>query len=199
MLVKVVEGMHRHSAADVLLDVRVPALVVAGGRDPWTPPALARQMAEAMPDAELHVFGEASHSLPIEEPDALEALVLGWLAERFPPWAAGPGRTVGRHWIGWADSDPTRPQPPTRARVGLLAGGLALVVAGVAVLVALASAAGLVGRDDRPAMDGPGAASTTAPGTRPGRARGHRLEPPAVRPGRCGWRWRPTRPPGPGG
>ena len=38
--------------------------------------------------------------------------------------------------------DPTRPQPPTRARVGLLAGGLALVVAGVAVLAfVLASAA----------------------------------------------------------
>jgi hypothetical protein len=42
-------------------------------------------VAEAMPDAELHVLGEASHSLPIGEPGALEALVLGWLAERFPP------------------------------------------------------------------------------------------------------------------
>jgi pimeloyl-ACP methyl ester carboxylesterase len=96
VLVKVAEGMHRHSAADVLPDVRVPALVVAGGRDPWTPPALARQMAEAMPDAELHVLGEASHSLPIEEPDALEALVLGWLAERFPPRGGrGPAAQSG--------------------------------------------------------------------------------------------------------
>jgi pimeloyl-ACP methyl ester carboxylesterase len=96
VLVKVAEGMHRHSAADVLPDVRVPALVVAGGRDPWTPPALARQMAEAMPDAELHVLGEASHSLPIEEPDALEALVLGWLAERFPPRGGrGPAARSG--------------------------------------------------------------------------------------------------------
>ena len=57
---------------------------------------------------------------------------------------------------------PTRPQPaPGRARAGLLAGGLLLVVAGVAVLAwALASSAGLVGRDD-PAMADPPA--TTAP------------------------------------
>jgi pimeloyl-ACP methyl ester carboxylesterase len=48
-------------------------------------PLVLVKVAEGMPDAELHVLGEASHSLPIEEPDALEALVLGWLAERFPP------------------------------------------------------------------------------------------------------------------
>jgi uncharacterized membrane protein (UPF0127 family) len=61
--------------------------------------------------------------------------------------------------------DPAQSQPPTRARVGLLAGGLVLVVAGVAVLAfVLASAAGLVGRDDPPAMADPGAAPTTAPG-----------------------------------
>ncbi|HVG66433.1 MAG TPA: DUF192 domain-containing protein [Actinomycetota bacterium] len=75
--------------------------------------------------------------------------------------------------------DPTRPQPPTRARVGLLAGGLALVVAGVAVLAfVLASAAGLVGRDDPPAMADPGAAPTTAPGTSAGAEPvAYRLEP----------------------
>ncbi|HEV8423681.1 MAG TPA: alpha/beta hydrolase [Actinomycetes bacterium] len=95
VLVKAAEGMHRHSAADVLPEVGVPALVVAGGRDPWTPPALAEQMAEALPDAELHVLEEASHSLPIEEPEALEDLVLGWLAERFPPRRRAPGPSAG--------------------------------------------------------------------------------------------------------
>jgi hypothetical protein len=65
--------------------------------------------------------------------------------------------------------------------VGLLAGGLALVVAAVAVLAfVLASAAGLVGRDDPPAMADPGAAPTTAPdasaGTEPATV-AYRLEP----------------------
>jgi uncharacterized membrane protein (UPF0127 family) len=51
---------------------------------------------------------------------------------------------------------PTHPPTParTRARPVLLAGGLALVAAGVAVLAwVLASAAGLVGGGDDPAMD----------------------------------------------
>jgi uncharacterized protein len=62
--------------------------------------------------------------------------------------------------------DPARPQPPTRARVGLLAGGLLLLVAGVALLAwALASAAGLVRRDDPPAMAEPRPGPTTSPPT----------------------------------
>jgi uncharacterized protein len=65
--------------------------------------------------------------------------------------------------------DPTQPQPPTRARVGLLAGGVLLLVAGVALLAwALASAAGLVGRDDPPAAAGPRPGPTTSPPTTPG-------------------------------
>ena len=50
--------------------------------------------------------------------------------------------------------DPTPPRRPPRT--ALLVAGLVLVVAGVAaVALALASSAGLVGRDDRPAMADP--------------------------------------------
>jgi uncharacterized protein len=53
------------------------------------------------------------------------------------------------------DRPPPAPAPtPSRARPALLAGGLALVAAGVAVLAwVLAGAAGLVGGGDDPAMD----------------------------------------------
>jgi uncharacterized protein len=69
--------------------------------------------------------------------------------------------------------DPTT--TPTRARIGLLAAGLLLLVAGVAVLAwVLASSAGLVGRDDSPAMADPPA--TTASGATP-RTVAYRLEP----------------------
>ena len=69
--------------------------------------------------------------------------------------------------------------PPSVGRVALLTGGLLLVVAGVAVLAyALASAAGLVGGEDDPAMaDAP----TTAAGTGP-RTVAYRLEPAGDRP-----------------
>jgi len=80
----------------------------------------------------------------------------------------------------------TRPPtaPPSRARRGLLAGGLVLVGAGVAVLAwVLAAAAGLVGGDD-PAMDDTPrtlnleGAPPTAGGARP-RTVAYRLEPAA--------------------
>ena len=52
------------------------------------------------------------------------------------------------------DPPPTPTPAPSRHRPALLAGGLALVVAGVAVLAwALASTAGLVGGSDDPSMD----------------------------------------------
>lgn len=74
-------------------------------------------------------------------------------------------------------SPPTRPQPsPSRARAGLLAGGLLLVVAGVAVLAwVLASAAGLVGRDDPVMADPP--ATTTPSASGAARTVTYRLEP----------------------
>jgi uncharacterized membrane protein (UPF0127 family) len=74
-------------------------------------------------------------------------------------------------------SPPTRPQPsPSRARAGLLAGGLLLVLAGVAVLAwVLASAAGLVGRDDPVMADPP--ATTTPSASGAARTVTYRLEP----------------------
>src|SRR5829696_6872044 len=59
---------------------------------------------------------------------------------------------------------PTPPPPtPTRARGALLAGGLVLLAAGVALVAwALASSAGLVGRNDDPVMADPTATTTAA-------------------------------------
>jgi uncharacterized protein len=62
--------------------------------------------------------------------------------------------------------DPTPPPPaPARARGALLAGGLVLLAAGVALLAwVLASSAGLVGGNDDPVMADPTGTTTTAAG-----------------------------------
>jgi uncharacterized membrane protein (UPF0127 family) len=62
--------------------------------------------------------------------------------------------------------DPTPTPTPTRGRVGLLAAGLALLVAGAAVLAwVLASSAGLIGGEDNPAMVEPPATTAAGPAT----------------------------------
>jgi uncharacterized membrane protein (UPF0127 family) len=71
--------------------------------------------------------------------------------------------------------EPPSPPTPTRARGVLLAGGLVLVAAGVALVAwILASSAGLTGRDD-PVMADPTA--TTAAPADPARTVDYRLEP----------------------
>jgi pimeloyl-ACP methyl ester carboxylesterase len=60
--------------------VTVPTTVLVGTRDLLTPPRLSRQLAEALPDAELVILPGAGHMLPLEEPDriidAIRATVL---------------------------------------------------------------------------------------------------------------------------
>jgi pimeloyl-ACP methyl ester carboxylesterase len=71
-----------HSARDLLPSLRMPVLVVAGAQDGFTPPELSREMAAAIPDAELYVVADGSHTAPLERPDEVGAAVLDFLARR---------------------------------------------------------------------------------------------------------------------
>lgn len=64
--------------------VTVPATVLVGTRDVLTPPRLSRQLAEALPDAELVVVPGAGHMLPLEEPDRIIDAIRR-TARRAPP------------------------------------------------------------------------------------------------------------------
>jgi pimeloyl-ACP methyl ester carboxylesterase len=65
----------RHSAEDLLAEIAVPVLVVAGARDGFTPPARSRAIAEAIPRARLLVVEHGSHTAPIERPELVGAAV----------------------------------------------------------------------------------------------------------------------------
>jgi pimeloyl-ACP methyl ester carboxylesterase len=67
-----------HSAADYLGDVDVPALVVGGTRDTFTPGWRSEEMARQLPDAELLIIEGASHTGPLEH-----TTLIGQRASRF--------------------------------------------------------------------------------------------------------------------
>lgn len=69
-----------HSADDLLPEVAVPALVVAGARDGFTPPDRSLAMAEAIPGSELVIIEEGSHTAPIERPELVGEAVKRFLA-----------------------------------------------------------------------------------------------------------------------
>jgi len=60
-----------HDASDLLPQLRVPTLVVGGERDLFAPVARSREMAAAIPGAELLVLREGSHAALVEQPELL--------------------------------------------------------------------------------------------------------------------------------
>jgi 3-oxoadipate enol-lactonase len=57
----------------------VPTLVLVGAEDVITPPAEAKAMAEAIPNAQLEVIPNAGHMAPYENPSVANAAILRFL------------------------------------------------------------------------------------------------------------------------
>jgi pimeloyl-ACP methyl ester carboxylesterase len=69
----------RHTAREILPAIAVPAIVVAGDRDNFTPRALSEEMARAIPAAELLVVEDGSHTAPIERPHLVNEAIARFL------------------------------------------------------------------------------------------------------------------------
>ena len=72
--------MRRRDQADTLRGLQVPALVLCGSLDTLTPPHISEEMAALAPDAELVILPEVGHLSTMEAPDAVTAILNGFLA-----------------------------------------------------------------------------------------------------------------------
>jgi pimeloyl-ACP methyl ester carboxylesterase len=66
-----------------LRGLHAPTLVMVADED-FTPEEHARDVAAAIPCAEVAVVPNATHALPMEKPDVVADLVLRFLAEHAP-------------------------------------------------------------------------------------------------------------------
>jgi pimeloyl-ACP methyl ester carboxylesterase len=82
MFLRMLRAAGEHSARDLLARIDVPVLVVAGERDTFTPPYLAREMAEEIPRGELFVVPGGTHVAAIEQPASVDAEIARFLRER---------------------------------------------------------------------------------------------------------------------
>jgi 3-oxoadipate enol-lactonase len=73
-----------HNTLARLGEIRCPALIMGGGRDPICPPACTRWMSEAIKHAETLVFEDSSHFFLMEEPRRFMDTVNGWLVRHTP-------------------------------------------------------------------------------------------------------------------
>lgn len=77
---RVVAGLHAHSAAPHLSHIRVPTLITAGTHDLLTPVAVAERMHRAIAGSELFVVEGGTHYSVVEFPEALCARIDRFLA-----------------------------------------------------------------------------------------------------------------------
>ena len=65
------EAISGDPAPELLTEVHVPTLIVAGEKDPFTPRRVSEEMVGSIPGARLEVYERATHYLPIEYPARL--------------------------------------------------------------------------------------------------------------------------------
>lgn len=80
LFVRMLRTAGEHSAEDMLPNVRVPTLVVAGSKDTFTPPEISVAMAESIPGAKLLLIPGGSHILPLEERGQLREVLRDFLS-----------------------------------------------------------------------------------------------------------------------
>lgn len=74
----------REDSRPTLATIDVPVLVVVGENDRLTPPADAEAMVAGLPNARLARLAGAGHLVALEQPEAVAAEIVGFLAEAAP-------------------------------------------------------------------------------------------------------------------
>ncbi|MCW2390734.1 pimeloyl-ACP methyl ester carboxylesterase [Sphingobium sp. B1D7B] len=69
----------RPEVESLLPQIHCPALVATGAHDAWAPPVQHERIAAAIAGATYAVIPDSGHMLPVEQPDAMSALLRTWL------------------------------------------------------------------------------------------------------------------------
>jgi pimeloyl-ACP methyl ester carboxylesterase len=77
----VFKELGRHDATDVLTQVSVPTLIIAGEADPFTPRRVAEKMARRIPEAELTMVPGGTHFAPLEHPELINLRIEKFLCD----------------------------------------------------------------------------------------------------------------------
>ncbi|HMR77123.1 MAG TPA: alpha/beta hydrolase, partial [Polyangiaceae bacterium] len=85
MFVRMLEHAGEHSAEDLLPDIDVPVLVIAGDRDSFTPPELSAKMADILPQGELVMLAGGTHVAPLEQNELVTLRIEKFLTEHRIP------------------------------------------------------------------------------------------------------------------
>ncbi len=73
----------RTDTTSFLPKIKIPTLVLCGSFDKLTPVTVMRPLAEQIPEAEFAVIPQSGHMTPLENPESVNELIIGFLKRRF--------------------------------------------------------------------------------------------------------------------
>lgn len=80
MFLRMLREAGEHSAEDLLAKVDIPALVMAGSLDAFTPAVVSEGLAKGIPGSELVLVPGGTHLLPLEEPGRVREAIAAFLS-----------------------------------------------------------------------------------------------------------------------
>ena len=78
---KAIEAMTMYAPMSDVSSIKVPVQIIVGADDKLTPPSVSRTMAAAIADVRLLVLEDAGHLSNLEQPQAFNACVRGFMQE----------------------------------------------------------------------------------------------------------------------
>lgn len=81
-LIKMARSTKEETVATRLSEIAAPTLLIWGRNDLITPPPVAEEFRDRIPDAELHFIEECGHAPMIEHPQQFNSIMLNFLRER---------------------------------------------------------------------------------------------------------------------
>ena len=82
-IISLAKSAIRHNMAGELPKMNVPTCLIWGKNDTITPPDVAEEFAELLPDADLFWIDHCGHAPMMEQPSEFNQRLSTWLAERF--------------------------------------------------------------------------------------------------------------------
>ena len=89
---RAIRMMIEYDASDFVHDIKVPALVIGGTDDGWTPVYLMQELHEAIEGSEFMLIEQGTHATPIEQPELINLRTDLWLRDHFSDRLGGKAR-----------------------------------------------------------------------------------------------------------
>jgi 3-oxoadipate enol-lactonase len=93
---RAIRMMIEYDASDFVRDIKVPALVIGGTDDGWTPVYLMQELHEAIEGSEFMLIEQGTHATPIEQPELINLRTDLWLRDHFSDRLGGKSRKPGK-------------------------------------------------------------------------------------------------------